>query len=469
MTSPAEPRLATRRNPDRPTLGHRVAFAAKMLGTPLMPHQRRIADVALELDDPRTGRPAHTTVVVTVPRQSGKTALLWALIIARALSERDMRMWYTAQTGQHARKRFRELVDAVNRSPLPPGMISGIRHSAGDESISIGTSRLSLFAPQPDALHGEATDLVCIDEAWSFSEDRGRQLMQAGAPTGATRPRRQTWIVSTAGDDTSEFLNALQDRARESVDDPTSQIAYFEWSAEGVDQSLPDGQLVDAVIAAHPAAGRTIDRRFIASQLEELGRDEWLRAFGNVRTRATARVIPAEKWAAARRPIDPPAGGPAVLAVDVTPMRDRTAIAAAWTVDGHSHTAVVGHGDGTEWAAAELARISRRLRAPVVIDDGSPASTLIDQLKRAGIQVRTLSGRDIARACGEFYDEVMTGRLTLTPDQALDAAAAGAVQRTLADAWAWGRRRSSSDISPLCAVTWAAWGLRHAEPGPVIV
>lgn len=468
MTPAPEPRFATARDRSRPTLGHRVAFAAKLLGTPLMPHQRLIADTALELADPRTGRPAHTTVVVTVPRQSGKTALLWSLIVARALSERDMRMWYTAQTGQHARKRFRELVSAVADSPLPSSLVR-VRHSAGDESIAIGRSRLSLFAPQPDALHGEAADLVCIDEAWSFSEARGRQLMQAGGPTGATRPRRQTWIVSTAGDDTSEYLNALQDRGRDSVADPASQIAYFEWSAEGLDQALPDAALVEAVIAAHPAAGRTIDQRFIASQLEELGRDEWLRAFGNVRTRATARVIPAEQWAAARREAAPPAAGPAVLSVDVTPMRDRTAIACAWHIDGHPHTAVVGHGDGTDWAAAELARIAGRLRAAVCIDDGSPASTLIEPLRRAGVRVRTIAGRDIARACGEFYDDVMAARLTITPDQALDAAAAGAVQRPLADAWAWGRRRSTSDISPLCAVTWAAWGLRHAEAIPVIV
>jgi hypothetical protein len=39
----------------------------------------------------------------------------------------------------------------------------------------------------------------------------------------------------------------------------------------------------------------------------------------------------------------------------------------------------------------------------------------------------------------------------------LDSAVAGAVRRNVGDAWAWGRRTSDIDISPLVAVTLAAW------------
>jgi hypothetical protein len=48
--------------------------------------------------------------------------------------------------------------------------------------------------------------------------------------------------------------------------------------------------------------------------------------------------------------------------------------------------------------------------------------------------------------------------LRYVPRPALDAAVAGARQRTLGDAWAWSRRAVSVDISPLVAVTLAAWG-----------
>jgi len=48
-----------------------VAEVAAQLGTPLMPWQQYVVDVALELD-PETGQLAYREVVLTVPRQSGK-------------------------------------------------------------------------------------------------------------------------------------------------------------------------------------------------------------------------------------------------------------------------------------------------------------------------------------------------------------------------------------------------------------
>jgi hypothetical protein len=48
------PLFATPRDPSRDTLGGAVATIAEQLGTPLMPWQRQVADVAMELD-PATG------------------------------------------------------------------------------------------------------------------------------------------------------------------------------------------------------------------------------------------------------------------------------------------------------------------------------------------------------------------------------------------------------------------------------
>jgi hypothetical protein len=45
--------------------------------------------------------------------------------------------------------------------------------------------------------------------------------------------------------------------------------------------------------------------------------------------------------------------------------------------------------------------------------------------------------------------------LKVRPHPAFDAARAGATERPLGDAWAWGRRKSSVDISPLVAATLA--------------
>jgi hypothetical protein len=54
--------------------------------------------------------------------------------------------------------------------------------------------------------------------------------------------------------------------------------------------------------------------------------------------------------------------------------------------------------------------------------------------------------------------------------QELSVAVAGARKRTLVDAWAWSRKSSSVDISPLVACTLAFWGVATSEvyDGPLI-
>ena len=64
-----------------------------------------VADVALERH-PETGKLMYREVRLTVPRQSGKTTMLLALILTRALGAPDQDIRYTAQSGLDARKKW---------------------------------------------------------------------------------------------------------------------------------------------------------------------------------------------------------------------------------------------------------------------------------------------------------------------------------------------------------------------------
>ncbi len=95
------PRFASRRRPERESFGRELADIAEALGQPLMPWQRDVAAVACEIN-PDTGLPAYREVVVTVPRQSGKTTLFLAWQIHRTQSLRwvqPQRSVFSAQTG----------------------------------------------------------------------------------------------------------------------------------------------------------------------------------------------------------------------------------------------------------------------------------------------------------------------------------------------------------------------------------
>src|SRR5688572_29464794 len=100
-----KPQYQTPRSLNRPTRGVYVAKIARALGQPLMPWQSLVADVAGEmLPD---GTPAFREVIVTVPRQQGKTTWLLAMEVERCtLRDRPQRVAYTAQTGSDARKKM---------------------------------------------------------------------------------------------------------------------------------------------------------------------------------------------------------------------------------------------------------------------------------------------------------------------------------------------------------------------------
>ena len=145
-------------------MGGRVGAVAKALGTPLMPWQQHVADVALEVD-PATGLLAYREIDLTVPRQSGKTTLLLAVMVHRALRlGAPQNIAYTAQTRNAARKKWEdEHVKALEASTFGKRGLFTVRRSNGSEAIQwVNGSKHSFEAPTETASHGETLDLGAV-------------------------------------------------------------------------------------------------------------------------------------------------------------------------------------------------------------------------------------------------------------------------------------------------------------------
>jgi hypothetical protein len=155
---------------------------------------------------------------------------------------------------------------------------------------------------------------------------------------------------------------------------------------------------------------------------------------------------------------------PVALALDVTPERSAAAIGAAGAAkDGNLAVDVIEHRPGTGWVVARLADLVRRHRpCAVVVDERSAAASLIQDLQDAGVTVDRASTTDLTTATGQFWQRVQPDTLTLRHPghPALTAAVAGAKRREIGDggAWAFTRKDVTVDVSPLIAVTLAAWG-----------
>src|SRR5262245_30920637 len=101
-TQTCEPRFATQRT-GRRTLGPQVAAVAKGISLDLLPWRRLVLPVALEQ---ARGRPAYRDVLVSVPRQSGKSTLVLALITWKMTAFPGARILYGAQTRVAARQKM---------------------------------------------------------------------------------------------------------------------------------------------------------------------------------------------------------------------------------------------------------------------------------------------------------------------------------------------------------------------------
>jgi hypothetical protein len=125
--------------------------------------------------------------------------------------------------------------------------------------------------------------------------------------------------------------------------------------------------------------------------------------------------------------------------------------------DGLLHGELVRYGKGSAWVQDELVRLSERHNSTVVIDGVSPAASMIPSLQDAGVTLNLTTSSDMARACGAFYDAVTESQFFHLGDPLIEVALLAAGKRPLAGGWAWDRRRG--DISPLVAVTLAAYGV----------
>lgn len=447
-SSPCEPRRSTPRRIERPSAGPAAAAVAEQLGQPFMPWQRLVADVALEmLDD---GRPAYRMVIVTVPRQQGKTILQLAVMIQRALGwAGPQRMLYSAQSGNDARKK---LVDDWSPILTPRRArlgISRILKGMGNEAVEFRNGSLMvLLASSEESGHGKTLDLALHDEIF---KDKDFRREQATGPGMLTRRSAQTWFSSTMGTEASVLMNAKVEQGRTAVmQGRDTGVAYFEWSADpAMDPADPATWW-----SCMPALGYTVDEDVIREMQSSMPDGEFRRACLNQPTMADERVIPAALWEAVVVEVGgPKAGEGQVFAVDVAPDRSSAAIAAA----DMGFVEIVESREGSPvWVAGRVAELAARWDAPVVVDVSSPAGALLVELERANVRIMEASVRDVVQATGQFFDAVVDGSFRVLRNLPLDAAVEAAAKRSVGDAWTWARK-SETSIAPLVAATLARW------------
>ncbi|MFD8845479.1 terminase [Streptomyces pseudogriseolus] len=462
--------------------GQEAIDLAARAGLVLDPWQQHVLRVGM--GEKPDGSWASFEVAVNVPRQNGKGGVieareLWGLFIGG-----EELILHSAHEFKTAKNAFKRIERLIRQTPDLHKRVKTYRQTVGEEGIELHTGQLLRFiARSKGSGRGFTGHCNIMDEDMILGDNE----MDALLPTMAAVQDPQIWYLGSAGIGApSVQLGRLRRRALAALEagQPDPSLAYFEWSADlHVDECPQDCTAHDdpdsdeAVLKANPAIGFRLSLEKVARERATLSKDGYARerlGVGDYPTDVadTWQVIGEDAWralaAAESQPSDPVA-----FAIDMTPERSHAAIAVAGEWRGGTHVEIVDHRPGTGWILDRAADLHAKWKPRCwVVDAGGPAGSLIaDLAERLGVEIVSPKAREIAAACGQFYDAVADQTLSHLDQAPLAAALAGAQQRPLGDAWAWARRIVSVDISPLVAATLAKWGLTaevQEQPGDIL-
>jgi hypothetical protein len=247
-----------------------------------------------------------------------------------------------------------------------------------------------------------------------------------------------------------------------SLNDPASRVAYFEWSTpEG--EPFNDPRVWQKY---HPAYGWTISDGAMRDALEQMGEEQFRRAYLN-QWPVTDRSWQAS-WPLLPTGTQIPKDAFVHIAADSSWNHHDSSITAA-TADGDQITIeVIDSRPGVDWMLPRLKQLAQRHRCNIIIQKNGPLGYLIEDLTRGGVRVTEASSSDYADAIARFQTMVVAGLITHQNDPRLDAAVLN-VKSSSADRPTWRRRVATVDISPLVAATFAVWKAATPPPKPVLI
>jgi hypothetical protein len=417
------------------------------------------------------GRWQAVEVGVEVSRQNGKCAILVARELAGLFLFGEELQIHSAHQFDTSLEAFRRLLFLIEEHDDFSRRVKRVSKSHGEEGIELTNGQRIRFRTRTKGGgRGFSGDTVYLDEAMDIALTAHGALM----PTLSARPNPQVWYLGSAVDQNvhEHGLVFSQVRAR-GIKGGDPELAFFGWEAassmDEAEELLDDRQ---AWADANPALGIRITEEFIALErrsmaartfmVERLGVGDWPR----LEEEAEEGTLTIGMWEACEDPDSKPLD-PVRLAVDVRPDRSKSAIAiAGYTADGRRHVELVEHKSGTDWVAERAHGIQKRHgTGPILLDTKSPAAALLPQFAELGAKIAPVTTTELAQGCGMLFDDVAQRDLVHRGQPQLATAVRGAAKRPLGDAWAWSRKSSQADISPLVAVTLARWGLGEKRKG----
>ena len=420
----------------------------------------------------RDGLYAADTIVISIPRQVGKTFLIAAIVFALCIIFPGITVIWTAHRFKTARETFESLRGMALRPVMAPHIDpQDIKTAAGNERIGFRNgSRIVFGARERGGGRGfSSVDILVLDEAQILSENAMSDL----APTTNQAPNPLIFLTGTPPRpiDPGEMFTMLRTEALSGESDST---LYIEFSADR--DADPDDR--EQWRKANPSYPKRTSARAILRMRKVLSRDSFMREALGVWDEA-GEGTGAVDMAAWRECVDAPrpVGAPVVLVVETTLDRQRTVVVAVGgrVVDGLPQIEVADARPGVRWVAERVVGIVKANPdvVDVLVDNRSPAAPLAPDIDAAleaeglDVSVTVTKTADLAEGAAQIVDAVSEKTLRHPGDPEMTSGFQSATPRPYGDgALLWSRSKGGPHAPLLIAATLAYWRWRALAVDP---
>jgi len=398
-------------------------------------------------------------IVASIPRQVGKTFTVFNILVGLALEFPGLRVAWTSHHNRTTTNTFRACQGMVKRKAIAPYLApgGGIRTANGEQEIVFRNGSIIMFGARE---HGfgrglDEIDVEVFDEAQILTlkalEDMVPATNQARNPHGGLifflgTPPRPT--------DAGEAFTAKREQA---LPGRSKTIVYVEFSAEP-DSEPDDRSQWPTMNPSYPL--RTPLESMLRMRENIPDDDSWNREARGIWPEISRHiaVIRPSVWRDLGSSGPGPDVRPDALGVDMSHGLE-VSVAGGWVQGESVHLEEVWSGSDVAAAIDWIAGAAGR-RIEVVIDDVSPASQMIPELRARKVNVRRSFARDMAKGCLLFETRANSEALTHGRQESVTKALNGARKRPISDAggWGWDRRDSTVVIHPIVAATLALLG-----------
>lgn len=408
----------------------------------------------------RDGKYAATVggVVLSIPRQVGKTFTVGTTIFALCMLNPGLTVLWTAHHTRTSDETFNYMRGLADRRKIRPH-IKATRASNGQQAILfVNGSRIMLGARDQGFGRGfTRVDVEVFDEAQILNgkalEDMVAAANQPTNPAGAllfymgTPPR--------PGDPSDAFA----DKRSKALAGKSKHTVYVELSAD------PDADPDDRAqwATANPSYPLRTPVESMMRLRENVGSDDAFLLEGlGIWREDLISLFSMTRWSSDLLDVGSSIEGQVWLGLEVAQDLSWACISAAGKrADGLWHVQVAASHPGTAWVAEKAATLPG-IEKGLGVSPTSTTGSLLKELGAAKVKTNPVTLTEYAQSCGSLYRKYMQGELRHLGQPELDTAVRHARKRQSGDAWVFDRRNPAIDITPLAA---AVVALRMAETG----